>query len=367
MPYVWEGPKWPELFWDEVPVLARLSAARKEQGRLLAEADALGLEAEAALLAEESVETAAIEGERLDLESVRSSVARRLGLPDAGVVRLDRHADGVVEVLLDATRGWDRELTAARVKAWHAALFPTGRSGAARIYVGRWRSGGDPMQVVSGPIGKERVHFEAPPAARVVTEMKSFFAWWRRSRGAMDGALRSAIAHLRFVTIHPFDDGNGRLARAISDLALAEDERDGRRLYSMSAAISAERKTYYRVLERAQRGAGDVTEWMLWFLDCFERAVAASRGQTGKALFAERFWREHRDVVLNPRQRKVLARLLEAGPGGFEGGLTNRKYVGLTSTSRESAKRDIADLVAKGLLVPGPGKGRSASYALAPV
>jgi Fic family protein len=365
MRYVWEDRAWPELGWDEALVLSRLAAARKEQGRLLAAADALGLEAEAALLAEESIETAAIEGERLDRESVRSSVARRLGLPDAGVVRLDRHADGVVEVLLDATRGWSRELDAARLKAWHAALFPTGFSGAARIDVGKWRSAGDPMQVVSGPVGKERVHFEAPPAARVPAEMRSFFAWWRRARGAMDGVLRSALAHFRFVTIHPFDDGNGRLARALSDRALAEDERDGRRLYSISAAISVERKAYYGVLERAQRGAGDVTEWMLWFLECFERAVAAALGQADKALFAERFWRANREVALNERQRKVLARLLEAGPGGFEGGITNRKYVGMTRTSRESAKRDIADLVAKRLLVPGPGRGRSASYALA--
>jgi Fic family protein len=362
--YIWENADWPHLSWDEGAVLARLVTARKAQGRLLAEADALGLAGEAALLVGESVDTSAIEGERLDRVSVRSSVARRLGLPDAGVTRLDRHADGVVEVLLDATRGWNRGLTATRVKAWHAALFPTGRSGDARIAVGRWRRGGDPMQVVSGAVGREKVHFEAPPASRIAREMRSFFAWWNGSRGAVDGVLRAALAHFRFVTIHPFEDGNGRIARAIADSALAEDERDGRRLYSMSAAIFAERKAYYRVLERAQRGPGDVTEWLLWFIDCFERAVGDSSARAAKALAVERFWVKLRDVALNPRQTKVITRLLEAGPGGFEGGLTNRKYVGMTKTSRESAKRDMADLVAKGILVPGPGKGRGASYVL---
>ncbi|MDD5306117.1 MAG: Fic family protein [Deltaproteobacteria bacterium] len=364
MPYIWEHPRWPQLEWDEVAILTRLSVVRKAQGMLLAEADALGLEGQAALLVEESVETAAIEGERLDRDAVRSSVARRLGLPDAGVSRTDRRADGVVRVLVEATRSWDEPLTPERVLAWHAALFPDGLSGGAQIRIGSWRDGGDPMQVVSGPIGRELVHFEAPPSERVTQEMGAFFEWWRASRGAMDGVLRAALAHFRFVTIHPFDDGNGRLARALTDLALAEDEKDGRRLYSMSSRIAAERRDYYAALEGAQRGKGDVTGFMLWFLGCFERSLAASRAQIGKALRTDRFWRKHRRTELNERQKKVLARLLEAEPEGFEGGLTNRKYVGMTRTSRESAKRDIADLVLKGILVPGAGRGRSASYAL---
>lgn len=366
MRWLWESSRWPDLEWDDGAVLARLAVLRRVQGMLLGEADSLGLEVQADLLTEESVETAAIEGERLDRDAVRSSVARRLGLPEAGAGRLDRHADGVVRVLIEATRDWDVELTPERVWSWHAALFPTGRSGTARIRAGAWRDGGDPMQVVSGPIGRERVHFQAPPATRVGREMAGFFVWWRSSRGTLDGVLRAALAHLRFVTIHPFDDGNGRIARALTDLALAQDERDARRLYSMSARISSERSAYYSALERTQRGSGDATAWLLWFLGCLELSVEASRRQIGKVLRADRVWRRLRDAGLNERQRKVLARLIEAEPEGFEGGLTNRKYVGMTRTSRESAKRDIADLVARGILARLPGGGRSASYSLDP-
>jgi Fic family protein len=295
---------------------------------------------------------------------VRSSVARRLGLPTAGMPQAPRHVDGLVEMLLDATRGYAAPLTAQRLWGWQAALFPTGYSGLNKIIVGGWRQSAEPMQVVSGPIGRERVHYEAPPAGRIETEMDRFLVWWAAPPAGMDGLIRAGLAHLWFVTIHPFDDGNGRVARAVTDMARAQDEGSGARLYSMSRQIQDEREHYYAVLEQAQKGGGDITQWLCWFLGCFEKALARSEDQVNKALARARFWQEHAGAMLNPRQVKVVNRLLEAGPGGFEGGLTTRKYKGMTKTSRETAKRDIAGLVSKGILSRNPGGGRSASYSL---
>ena len=323
------------------------------------------MEAEAELLVEEAFTTASVEGERLERRSIRSSVARRLGLPSAGLPTTDRQVDGLVEMLVDATVRHAAPLTPERLQGWQAALFSTGFSGLHRVRVGGWRQGAEPMQIVSGPIGRERVHYEAPPALRLDEEMTQLLAWWHDSQTAdLDGLLRAGLAHFRFVSIHPFEDGNGRVARALADMALAQDEGSGRRLYSLSAQTVADRDDYYGTLGRVQKGDGDVTPWLVWFLRCFERSVRRSEIELEAALRKARFWRKHAETHLNARQRKVINRLLDAGPGGFEGGLTNRKYVGMTRISRETAKRDVADLVRKQMLRRNPGGGRSVSYDL---
>lgn len=367
--YIWQSPGWPNLRWQSERLLAALGSARLAQGKLLSQAAALdfdlGQQAQAEILTEEAVKTAAIEGESLDRSSVRSSVAQRLGLPTAGLPPAPRHVEGLVQVLLDATRNFRTPLTEERLKGWQAALFPTGYSGLHRIQVGDWRGKEEPMQVVSGPVGRETVHYEAPPGERVRVEVERFLAWWEETAGTMDGLLRAGIAHFRFVTIHPIEDGNGRLARALTDMALAQDERLPVRFYSLSSQIMAEREAYYQVLEQTQRGDGDITAWLEWFLGCFERAVVYSETLLAGVLLKARFWQRHAGARLTERQRKVLNRLLDAGPGGFEGGMTTRKYAGLTGVSKATAQRELADLVDMGLLRPNPGGGRSASYDVA--
>lgn len=364
--YVWETSQWPRLRWQSDRLLTLLGRVRLEQGKLLSQVADLGFfkgeEAEAEILVEEAVKTAAIEGENLDRGSVRSSVARRLGLPTAGLPPSQRHVEGLVEMLLDATRNYSAPLTKERLKGWQAALFPGGYSGMHRIRVGEWR-GDEPMRVVSGPLGRETVHYEAPPGERIEGEVDAFLEWWSASR--MDGVLRAGVAHFRFVTIHPFEDGNGRVARALTDLALAQDERLPARFYSLSSQIMAEREEYYAVLEKTQKGDGDITAWLEWFLGCFGRAIERSAHLMSAALLKSRFWRRHSQTEISERQKKVLNRLLDAGPGGFEGGLTTRKYTGLTRVSRATAYREIADMVEKNLLRPNPGGGRSASYEIA--
>ena len=362
--YIWQSASWPEFRWDSAALLSPLGKARQALGELLAKAAYFELQIQAEVLTEEAVTTAAIEGEKLDRDSVRSSVARRLGLPTAGLPASERHIDGLVEMLIDATRRQGEPLTAARLKGWQAALFPTGYSGMNEIVVGEWRRGEAPMQVVSGPLGKEKIHYEAPPANRVDLEMVGFLEWFSLSRGEWEGLVRAAVAHFRFVTIHPFQDGNGRVARAIADMALAQDEKSGCRLYSLSAQIKTERDDYYDILERTQRGNGDITGWIVWFLECLERAIRSSEIEMRKSMDRAVLWQQIVHLGLNERQRKVVNRLFEAGPGGFQGGLTNRKYRGITKTTRETAKRDMADLAAKGILKKNPGGGRSASYDL---
>ncbi len=363
--YIWQSTTWPEFRWDSDKLLKPLGQARQAQGHLLGEVRfGLGLELQAELLTQEGVATAAIEGEHLNRQAVRSSVARRLGLPTAGLPTAERHVDGLVQMLLDATMGYKNPLTPNRLFGWHAALFPTGYSGLVEIAVGRWRESNEPMQVVSGPMGREHVHYEAPPSLQVPKEMDRFLTWWAAPPANLDGLVRAALAHLWFVTIHPFEDGNGRIARAITDMALAQDEGSGQRLYSMSQQIQAESEAYYTVLERTQKSDGDATGWLAWFLECLARAIARSEKQVALALSHSEFWQHHAEAGLNPRQVKVVKRLLEAGPGGFEGGMTNRKYVGMAKVSRETAKRDLADLVAKGILRKNQGGGRSVSYSL---
>jgi Fic family protein len=365
--FLWQIDHWPTLRWDDGALLSHLSRVRFAQGRLFGALETLGLgddiRLEADALIEEAVKTSEIEGEKLSLDSVRSSVARRLGLEAGGLPAPERHVEGLVDLLLDASSRCGEPLTAERLKGWHAALFPTGYSGIRKITVADWRK--KPMQVVSGPVGRERIHFEAPPPARVPEEMERFLAWWQTESRRLEGVVRAGVAHLWFETVHPFEDGNGRLGRALVDMALAQAEQNSRRFYSLSAQIHAERDDYYRALEEAQGGGGDITGWLVWFLGCVERAIGRAESQVQFALRKARFWRQINAHELNERQTKVVNRLLDAGPGGFEGGLTNRKYRQMTRASERTASRDIQDLVGRGIVVQNDSGGRSTRYELA--
>ena len=312
-------------------------------------------------LTEDVVKTSEIEGEQLDAEQVRSSIARRLGMDVAGIKQPDREVEGIVEMMLDATRHYDQALTAERVFAWHASLFPAGRSGMRRIRVGAWRDDATgPMQVVSGPIGRERVHFEAPPADRLDREMSVFLDWFNAATQT-DEVLKAALAHLWFVTIHPLDDGNGRVARALADMQLARSEKTPQRFYSMSAQIRQERASYYEILELGQKSTLDITPWMQWFVACLGRAIDGAQQTLAAVLHKVRFWESVRSVPLNERQRMILNRLLD----GFEGKLTTSKWAKITKCSQDTALRDVTDLLERGVLIRGEAGGRSTSYRLA--
>ncbi len=362
--YIHELPDWPGFRWDHEALAAPLAAVRHHQGRLIGRMEGLGfqLRAEAVLqsLTEEVLKSSEIEGERLDREQVRSSIARRLGMDIGALAPLDRNVEGVVEMMLDATQNYRAPLTDERLFGWHAALFPTGRSGMTKITIGAWRTQeSGPMQVVSGPTGREHVHFEAPAADRLPAEMRAFLAWFNATDGG-DPVIFAAVAHLWFVTIHPFEDGNGRIARAIADMALARSEGTPRRFYSMSSQIRIERKAYYEKLERTQKGDLDITEWILWFLQCLDRAFAGAETILASVLRKARFWDAHASDALNDRQRLVVNRLLN----GFEGKLTSSKYATLAKCSQDTAARDIDDLSHKGILARDPAGGRSTSYSL---
>ena len=362
--YIHELPEWPKFRWDDEALVTSLSDVRHRQGRLIGRMEMLGfdLQAEANLnsLTEEVVKSSEIEGEVLDRDQVRSSLARRLGIEVAGLVPWDRDVDGIVEMMLDATQNEASPLTKDRLFGWHAALFPTGRSGMTRIAVGEWRTeASGPMQVVSGAYGHEKIHFEAPDATRLDEEMAAFLDWFEREQG-IDPVVKAAIAHLWFVTIHPFEDGNGRIARAIADMALARSEKIAQRFYSMSAQIRAERKAYYDALERAQKGELNITEWVHWFLGCLDRAFTGAESIVGNVMRKARFRERPSGEQLNERQMKVLNRLLD----GFEGNLTSSKWAILTKSSQDTAGRDIDDLLKRGVLVKNPGGGRSTSYSL---
>jgi Fic family protein len=303
-----------------------------------------------------------IEGEKLDADQVRSSIARRLGMDFGGLKPADRNVEGVVEMILDATRHYDHHLTDERLFAWHASLFPTGRSGMTKIRAGAWRDDSTgPMQVVSGPVGKESVHFEAPKAERLDGEMRAFLDWFETG-APIDPVLKAGLAHLWFVTIHPFDDGNGRIARAIADMVLARSENSTQRFYSMSAQIRQQRDAYYDILEDTQKGTMDITPWMDWFLDCLGHAIDGAQTTLSGVLAKARFWERIQGVQLNDRQRRVLNRLLD----GFEGKLTTSKYAKLAKCSQDTALRDILHFVEHGILVRSPEGGRSTSYSIAP-
>jgi Fic family protein len=312
-------------------------------------------------LTEEILKSSEIEGEHLDDAQVRSSLARRLGMDVAGLVPVDRDVEGIVEMMLDATQKFAEPLTAERLFGWHAALFPTGRSGMSKISVGAWRTdASDPMQVVSGPMGRERVHYEAPSARLLEAEMRAFLDWFNDTAVPGDPIVKAGLAHLWFVTIHPFDDGNGRIARAITDLVLARSEQSAQRFYSMSSQIRAERKTYYDMLEATQKGALDVTAWLRWFLACLDRAFDRAETILASVLQKARFWETHGGVPLNERQRAILNRLLD----GFEGKLTSSKWAKLAKCSQDTALRDIDDLLTRGILSKDQAGGRSTSYSL---
>ncbi len=363
--YIHELKDWPHFAWNAEPLVESLASVRHRQGRWIGSMQALGfsLRQEAVLetLTRDVLKSSEIEGEKLDAGQVRSSIARRLGMDIGALKPTDSHVEGVVEMMLDATRHYDRPLTAGRLSAWHASLFPTGYSGMTKIRTGVWRDDSTgPMQVVSGPIGQAHVHYEAPKAERVDTEMRAFLEWFEAGP-PMDLVLKSAEAHLWFVTLHPFDDGNGRIARALADMALARSERSPQRFYSMSAQIRQERNDYYDILERTQKGTLDITPWMEWFLGCLGRAIDGAQATLAAILAKARFRDRIKSIPLNERQRLVLNRLLD----GFEGKLTNSKYAALAKCSHDTALRDILQLVERGILVRNAEGGRSTSYSLA--
>jgi Fic family protein len=367
MPYIHERPDWPAFNWDQGRLADRLASVRHRQGRLIGRMEGLGfqLREEAVLrtLTEEVIKSSEIEGERLDKEQVRSSIARWLGMDIAGLIPADRHVEGIVEMMIDATQNFAAPLNADRLFAWHAALFPTGRSGMSRITVGAWRTeAAGPMQVVSGPIGREHVHFQAPSAARIDDEMSGFIDWFESSADPADPVLKAAAAHLWFVTIHPFEDGNGRIARAIADLALARSERTAQRFYSMSAQIRIERSAYYATLEKTQKGSLDITEWLDWFLGCLDRAFDGAETILASVLQKARFWDARSGESFNERQRILINRLFD----GFEGKLTSSKWAKIAKCSQDTALRDIDDLLRRNVLVKDAGGGRSTSYSLNP-
>ncbi|MDE2926164.1 MAG: Fic family protein [Acidobacteriota bacterium] len=362
--YIYEHPDWPHLHWKNDSLIEMLATVRYRQGRLIGQMEALGFdlrqEAVFETLTEDVLKTSDIEGERLDADQVRSSVARHLGLDLGGLRHADRRVEGIVEMMLDATGRHEEPLTGTRLHGWHESLFPSGRSGRRRIRVGGWRDDRTgPIQVVSGPIGRERVHFEAPPAVRLAREMEAFLDWFNAPADT-DEVVKAGVAHLWFVTLHPFDDGNGRMARAIADMVLARSEGSSQRYYSMSSQIRQERADYYDVLERTQKGTTDITAWLVWFLVCLGRAIENSRRTLATVHKKARFWKRVADVPLNRRQRRVLDRLL----GEFEGKLTTSKWAKLAKCSQDTALRDITDLVRRGLLARNPGGGRSTSYSL---
>ena len=362
--YVHQLPDWPLFRWNYEALSDQLAAVRHRQGRLVGRMESLGfsLRTEAVLqtLTLDVLKSSEIEGETLDKNQVRSSIARRLGIDIGGLAPIDRNVEGVVEMMLDATRNYDKPLTKERLFGWHGSLFPTGYSGMSKIKAGAWRNDKKwPMQVVSGPIGRERVHFEAPSADRLEDEMVDFLNWFN-SDDETDPVLRAGIAHLWFVTIHPFDDGNGRIARALSDMLLARSEQSNQRFYSMSAQIQQERKDYYDMLEHAQKGTLDITQPLRWFLGCIDHAFDNVETMLADVIRKARFWKGCAGMPLNDRQRLILNKLLD----GFDGKLTSTKWATLAKCSQDTASRDINDLVNRGVLTKDPAGGRSTSYSL---
>lgn len=359
--FVHQQKNWFDFKWDSNRLLPLLSTARHLQGKLLGQMESLGfsLKEEAVLitLTLDVLKSTEIEGEFLNKDQVRSSIARKLGIELDGAIKSSRNVDGVVEMMLDATQSYSEPLTKERLFGWHAALFPTGYSGMYKIEVGKFRTG--EMQVVSGAMGKEKVHYEAPKPEFVDTEMNSFLNWFNNEE-PIDSVLKAAIAHFWFVTIHPFDDGNGRIARAITDMLLARSDNTAQRFYSMSNQIQEERKTYYDILEKAQRGNSDITEWLVWFLSCLEKALLNTELILESTLVKAKFWEDHSLTILNERQRLMLNKLLD----GFDGKLTSSKWAKITKTSPDTALRDIQDLISKGILQKEAQGGRSTNYEL---
>jgi Fic family protein len=364
--WIYENKNWPNFKWDSESLASKLADLRYRQGRLLGRMEGLGFdlrqEASLSTLTSDIIKSSAIEGENLDSEEVRSSIARRLGLDIAGLIPAGRNVEGIVEVMLDATQQFSKPLKKDRLFDWHAALFPTGRSGMHRITVGGWRTiDAGPMQVVSGPIGRETIHFEAPSSDRLENETKAFLDWFNKS-GDIDPVLKAGIAHFWFVTIHPFEDGNGRIARAIGDMALARADGASDRFYSLSTQIEGDRKNYYEQLEKQQRGSLEMTGWLEWFLDCLGRAISNAEKALGKVLFKAQLWEKINKHPVNERQRLIINRMLE---NDFKGHMNTSKYATMGKCSNDTALRDIQDLKKREIFIQNPGAGRSTSYRLA--
>jgi len=362
MSYLWELKQWPDFLYSLEELLPYIAHARKLQGQIQYLASSLELKDQGELLFREAIHTSAIEGESLNPQDIRSSIANQLGLPTAGLPGTEIRHEGLIEVLVDATANFDQTLTSEKLWAWHSALFPTGHSGIKKIIVGGWRSGVAPMYIISGSIGKEKIHFTAPPSNLLEQEMIQFINWWKISHGKVDGLLRAGIAHLYFVTIHPFEDGNGRMARALTDLALAQEEKTGTRLYSLSTQIHKEKKAYYEKLEEVQKGGVDITTWLSWFLGIYSHSIESSLEIIKGALMSQKFYSNIANITLNARQLKVLRKMIEKLPEDFTGGMTNKKYIAITKVSIATVKRDIKEMAEHGILVVGEEKGRSTKY-----
>lgn len=359
--YIYQYENWPHFSWDEQKIQVILGKVRHLQGKIFGQMSALGFsvkeEAVLSTLTVDVIKSSEIEGKRLNYEQVRSSIARRLGIEYAGMVYADRDVEGVVEMILDATQNYNKPLDEERLFGWHAALFPTGRSGMNRIDVGFYRNG--EMQIVSGAMGKEKVHYEAPSPTKMKEEMDVFLNWFNTDL-KIDNVLKAAIAHFWFIIIHPFDDGNGRIARALSDLLLALSDDSSQRFYSLSSQILTERKEYYEILKKVQHSNGDITEWLDWFLNCLYCALKTSEGTMQKVLYKSEFWDKHKDTIINSRQRLMLNKLLD----GFDGNLKSSKWAKITKCSADTALRDIKDLIEKGILKQEESGGRSTNYEL---
>ena len=363
--YIHQLSKWPAFHWDQHSLSKSLSAVRHKQGKLIGRMEALGFnlrkEATLTTLTLDVIKSSEIEGEVLNPDLVRSSVARRLGMDIAGLKPADRHVEGIVEMMMDATQKFDTQLTSERLFGWHAAMFPAGRSGMRKITTGAWRDNAqhDPMQVVSGPMGKERIHFQAPDADQLKPMMKVFMKWFNQEM-MIDPVIKAGVAHLWFVTIHPFDDGNGRIARAIADMQLARSDESPQRFYSMSSQIRKERNEYYAILEKTQKGPLDITSWLSWFLNCLDRALIATESTLAGVMKKAKFWELHTATAMTTRQKQMVQKLLD----NFEGNLTTAKWAKMTRCSHDTALREIQDLIDKGILLKGKAGSRSTVYLL---
>lgn len=363
--WIYKHQDWPNFIWDAQRLASKLAEVRHRQGRLIGRMEGLGFElkreASLSTITRDVVKSSAIEGENLNPDEVRSSIARRLGMDIAGLIPASRDVEGIVEMMLDATQSFSKPLTSRRLFDWHAALFPTGRSGMHSIIVGDWRFDADgSMQVVSGSIGHEKIHFEAPSADRLKKEMAAFLSWFE-NQSDVDPVLKVGIAHLWFVTLHPFEDGNGRIARAIADMALARADSMSDRFYSLSAQFECERKDYYNQLEKQQRSTPEITGWLEWFLGCLGRAISSAEDTLSNVLFKAQLWDKINQSPINERQRLIINRMLE---DNFKGHINTSKYAKLTKCSTDTALRDIQDLKAREIFIQNPGAGRSTSYRL---
>jgi Fic family protein len=360
--YIHQQDTWPDFIWDHLEIQSELGLIRNMQGRVMGKMEALGftLREEAMLktLTLDVLKSTEIEGEFLQPDQVRSSIARRLGMDIGGLVPSDRNVDGVVAMMLDATQNFNQPLTKKRLCSWQSSMFPSGQSGMYKIVTGNWRKDETgPMQVISGAMGKERVHFEAPAAKRLPAEMTTFMKWFNTEQN-LDPVIKAGVAHLWFVTIHPFEDGNGRIARAITDMQLARTDGSNQRFYSMSAQIRLERKKYYDILEKTQQGKTDITAWLKWFLQCLKLAILATEETLNDIILKAKFWEKHAKTIFNSRQQLMLNKLMD----GFDGNLTSSKWAKMTKSSADTALRDIQDLISKNVLTKTSGGGRSTSY-----